>query len=164
MSLDAAIALPAYTSPSQSGAMSPQLASEPPLLVVQKVINALQRELENEYPRILDMNSCSHEFMEILDRLEEKATKELLRAGFKKIEVPASREHVDLPIGFYVFQGQVLVEIGIKGLNKCGRIRDLTKGETPRVYARIYMGGQAAYIIEAETKKEKQKEATTYLM
>ncbi|BEP16755.1 hypothetical protein PYJP_01070 [Pyrofollis japonicus] len=156
--------MPAYTSPSQGGATGPQLASEPPLLVVQRVINALQKELENEYPRILEMNSCSHEFMEILDRLEEKASKELLRAGFKKIEVPASRERVDLPIGFYAFQGQMLVEIGIKGLNKCGRVRELTNGEVPRVYARIYMGGQAAYIIEAETKKEKQKEPATYLM
>lgn len=159
----AAITMPAYTTRPTGQEAAPQLGAPAPLLVVHQVINELQEMLRKEYPRVLELNSCSHEFMEILDRLEEEATRKLGEAGFKKIELPSSRERTDLPIGFYLFQGQVLVEIGVKGLNKCGKIGDLTRGGTPRIYARVYIGGQAAYVLEAEEKEKKRIEAGYFI-
>ncbi len=153
--------MPAYTTRAPEAA---QLGVPAPLLIVQKVINELQRSIERECPRILELNSCSHEFMEILDRLEEKATKELVAAGFKKVELPSSRERRDIPIGFYMFQGQMLVEIGVKELNKCGKIGELTRGKPPRIYARVYLGGQAAYVLEAESPREKSREDARYFI
>lgn len=155
--------MPAYTTRTSPGQEATQLGVPAPLLVVQKVINELQESIEKEYPRILELNSCSHEFMEVLDKLEEKATKELAAAGFKKIEVPGSRERRDLPIGFYVFQGQVLVEIGVKELNKCGKIGELTRSEPPRIYARVYLGGQAAYVLEAESSRRGKEEMRYFI-
>ncbi len=155
--------MPAYTTRTSPGQEAAQLGVPAPLPVVQKVINELQESIEKEYPRILELNSCSHEFMEILDKLEEKATKELAAAGFKKVELPSSRERRDLPIGFYMFQGQILVEIGVKELNKCGKIGELTGGEPPRIYARVYLGGQAAYVLEAESPR-KRREETRYFI
>ncbi|WP_168371345.1 hypothetical protein [Pyrodictium occultum] len=131
------------------------------MAAVRHVVRRLQRLVNQEYPRLADAGTCGHEFLGFVDALEREADREMASRGFEKLPSPAARERRDLVLGWYRGDGFV-VELGLQGLNRCGVLRELTGGEPPHVYARFYIGGQAAFVIEAGKEEELAK--TTYII
>ena len=129
------------------------VSSAGPVAAVQHVLKRLQWMIDHEYARLAGLNTCSHEFLEFVDRLEKEADREMLYRGFEKLPAPAVRGRTDLVLGWYRGEGFV-VELGLRGLNRCGVLEELTGSEPPRIYARFYIGGQAAFILEAQEEKD----------
>lgn len=120
--------------------------------VLRHALDALQERVELDYGRLRGRGTCSREFMEWLEELERLADRELVYRGFEKLEgfPPARRGEAsgDLPVAYYRV-GDAVVEIGLSRLNRCGVLEALTGGEPPRVYARVYLAGRAAFVLEA---------------
>ncbi|NOZ88363.1 MAG: hypothetical protein GXO15_00370 [Crenarchaeota archaeon] len=137
------------------GAQAGRGGQEPqgPVAVLRHALSRLQERLHSLWPRIRGMGTCSREFLEVLDELEELADRELVYRGFDKVPAaPVSRrgeQNVDLVVALYRV-GDIIVEVGLKGLNRCGIVEALTGGEPPRVYARLHLGGGAVVVLEAE--------------
>jgi len=138
-----------------------------PVAALRHVLRVLQERVDREYERLRRAGTCGEEFMRFLDELEELAKKEMSYRGFEplgdRVYVPR-REQGDLVLGYFRY-GPAVVEIGLRGLNRCSVLEELTGGEPPRVYARIYTGGGASMVIEAgEERSRQQWQRTGYIM
>ena len=124
--------------------------------MLRHALSALQERMVQLWPRVRGLGTCGREFLRVLDELEELADRELVYRGFDKAPaIPVRRGEDasrDLVISLYRV-GDVYIEIGLKGLNRCGVLEQLTGGEPPRIYARIYLSGGAVVVLEAEERR-----------
>ncbi|OWJ54928.1 hypothetical protein [Pyrodictium delaneyi] len=134
-----------------------------PVAAIQHVLRRLQLIVGHEYAKLARLNTCSHEFLDFVDKLEEAADREMQYRGFEKLPAPAARGRVDLVLGWYQGEG-FIVELGLRGLNRCGVLEELAGSEPPRVYARFYIGGRVAFILEASEEKDTTLAETGYIM
>lgn len=138
-----------------------------PVAALRAALDNLQAFIEERWPRIRSMGSCSQDFMRFLEELEELADRELVFRGFEKIPENVVRRRAgeeasrDLAVAFYRLDS-VVIEVGLKGLNRCGIVEALTGGEPPRVYARVYVSGRAAFVLEAGERRRSTGAASTY--
>jgi len=151
----------------QRGHQVPSAASSGPVAALRQVLRVLQEEVEAAFERLRGVSTCGPEFMRWLDGLEEKARREMAYRGFEPLGdrvYVAQRSREDLVIGYFRY-GNVVIELGLRGLNRCGRLEEVSGGEPPRVYARIYMGGRASMVLEAdETYQQLPRERGMYIM
>jgi len=142
-------------------------AQSGPVAALRQVLRVLQEEAEAAYERLRGSSTCGPDFMRWLDVLEEKARREMAYRGFEPLGdrvYVAQRSREDLVIGYFRY-GNVVIELGLRGLNRCGRLEEVTGGEPPRVYARIYMGGRASMVLEAdEPYRQLPREKGLYIM
>ncbi|RUM47395.1 MAG: hypothetical protein DSY37_02455 [Hyperthermus sp.] len=134
-----------------------------PFPVLHAVVSMLQEKVNGDYDALKTKSTCSREFISWLESLESMADKELLFRGFEKLAstVPR-RDHRDLALGYYRV-GEMIVEVGLEGLNKCGQLLRLTGGRPPRVYAKIYSGELEIAVIRAG-EEEVKEQASLYIM
>ena len=141
-----------------------------PKLSIQIVITKLQEHINKDYHSIRDLNTCSNKFITYIDILESKLSEFLEKYGFEKISSDIltsllrsskSSGEADLVIGAYSFH-DVIIEIGLRGLNRCKILKELTNDMPPRFYARIYIGYKQVDEIEPLETSYKEKEAETH--
>jgi len=142
-------------------------ASSGPVAAIKQVLRLLQEEAEAAYGRLSESSTCGADFMRWLDSLEDAARREMAYRGFEplgdRVFVP-QRSREDLVIGYFQY-GSVVIELGLRGLNRCGQLGDVAGGQPPRVYARIYMGGRASMVLEAdEPYQQLPRERGMYIM
>lgn len=151
--------------PSRQPSVSPSAPSGP-IAALKLVLRELQEEVEAAYERLRGLGTCGPEFMRWLDEIEEKARKEMSYRGFEplgdRVYVP-QRSREDLVIGYFRYDG-VVIELGLRGMNRCGRLEEVSGGRPPRVYARLYIGGRASMVLEADEKPETLSRRTYYIM
>ncbi len=111
----------------------------------------------------MDVGTCSREFLSVVDELEKEVVRLGERYGLQRIDarLPVFRD--DLRIAVFIAEGAI-VEVGLKGLNRCGVLGELLGGEkTPIAYGRI-LGPGAKVLAEIQgERKEKRTETTYYL-
>jgi hypothetical protein len=130
------------------------------ITVLKRALDEIQRVINDKYATLRSLGTCSHEFVEWLEDLEKKADSELVYRGFEKLPelTPSRKETKDLSIAYYRVNS-IIVEIGLLGLNKCGILERLTEGKPPRVYARVYVGGTVALLLESSLEPRETREA-----
>jgi hypothetical protein len=137
-----------------------------PVAALKAVLRELQREVEEAYQRLRGEGTCGPEFMRWLDEIEEKARREMIYRGFEplgdRVYVP-QRSREDLVLGYFRYDS-VVIEIGLRGMNRCGRLEEVSGGEPPRVYARIYIGGRASMVLEAGEEAQRAPRSTYYII
>jgi hypothetical protein len=126
-----------------------------PIPVLRQALATAQKLINKEFPSLRGSSTCSREFLDLIGRIEEAVSKELLKYGFKRVPEPAARERKDLIIGYYVFH-EIVVEFGVRDLNKCAVLEELTGGKPPRVYAKILVGGQTFMVLEGFEEEGKE--------
>ncbi len=144
-----------------------------PKLSIQIIITKLQEHINKEYQSIRDLNTCSNKFITYIDILESKLTEFLEKYGFEKIDTSIitsltrsskSSSEADLVIGVYSFH-DLVIEIGLRSLNRCRTLKELTNDTPPRFYARIYIGyKQVDEIDPLDTSYREEKAETHYIM
>ncbi len=129
--------------------------------IVKPVIDQLQHMLEERLAKLSpETSSCSHTFLSIIDELEQFSDEKLLPLGWKRVNVATRSE--DLVIAAYLVETAVL-EIGIKGFNKCAPIGELARTHGVRVYARLHSPGAGVLgEVYAESRAE-EKGRTIYI-
>ena len=122
------------------------------IAALKRVLDTLQADVSREFPRLRREGTCGRKFLEFVDNLEKHAAREMANYGFQKLNVrePPSRE--DIVLGLFVVDN-IVIELGLKGINRCGILEELTSGKPPRVYARVYMEGRVAFILEASAEE-----------
>jgi len=137
----------------------PRLYDSGPMAALRHVLRELQEEARRGFETLRRSGTCGREFMEWLEALEEKARREMMYRGFEPLPEPRvpvrGRRKEDLVLGYFRYGGYV-IEIGLRGLNRCGVLEEVSGGEPPRVYAKIYTAGGAAITLEAEEDAEKR--------
>jgi hypothetical protein len=129
---------------------------------LRRVLNILQEMVDRRFEELRRVGTCSREFLEFIDKLEERAVSEMIAYGFRRVNIP-SPSKADIVLALFSLDN-LLVEVGLKDLNKCGVLEEITGGKPPRVYARLYIGGKAALVLEAEEGRRKEREETRYIM
>ncbi len=142
---------------------STQIGSEL-ITVLKRALDEIQRIINDRYITLRGLGTCSHEFVEWLEDLEKKADSELVYRGFEKLPelMSSKKETKDLSIAYYKINS-IIVEIGLLGLNKCGILEKLTEGRPPRVYARVYVGGTVALLLESSLEP-RETEGAHYII
>ncbi len=124
---------------------------------IRRVLNIVQGIVNENFDRMRRIGTCSREFLSFIDTLESRVEREMTAYGFQK--APASiRQKNDIVLGTFIADNLV-VEIGLKSINRCGVLEEVSGGRPPRVYARLYIGGRVAAILEAEESVERESEA-----
>jgi hypothetical protein len=129
---------------------------------VKRVLNVVQGIVNERFESLRRIGTCSREFLSFLDTLEERVLREMTAVGFQKLSVSPDRRS-DIVLGVFTADN-LLVEIGLKDVNRCGILEEVAGGKPPRVYARLYIGGRVAAILEAEEAPATRRVETGYIM
>jgi hypothetical protein len=129
---------------------------------LRRVLNTLQGIVDEKFEIYRKTGTCSREFIAFIDSLEDRASKEMIAIGFQKLQVIPERKS-DIVLGVFA-ANNLLVEIGLKDINRCGILEEITGGRPPRVYARLYIGGKVAAILEAEETRGIREAETGYII
>ena len=127
--------------------------------ILRVLVNELQRAA-NRYIATLPptTSTCSHEFIVALDRVEARLSSIAEKYGLQRIEPHSLRRRGsdDLAIAFYLAE-TTIIEVGLRGLNKCGPLVEVSNGKIV-AYGRILGPGAS---IMAEIESEEKEEAET---
>jgi hypothetical protein len=89
--------------------------------------DVLEKRLESLGPSV---STCSHAFLQVVDELERIAVESLeKKLRWRRVELPPRRgegEADDLVVAAFLVENLV-VEIGIKGFNRCAPVGDLLR-------------------------------------
>ncbi len=130
--------------------------------VLRALVERLQSLAEKKIAVLgAETSTCSREFVVVIDELDREITSLGERYGLKRVDVrlPVSRD--DLRVALFIAEGGI-VEIGLRGLNRCGMLGDLLGGELkPKAYGRV-LGPGAKVVVEIEAEEKKQSPPATY--
>ncbi|ABM80351.1 hypothetical protein [Hyperthermus butylicus] len=120
---------------------------------LKRILNSLQAIVSREFSRLRRAGTCSRDFLDFIDSLEERAAKEMANYGLQKLSIRGPPPKEDIVLGWFAIDN-IVIELGLRGINKCGVLEELTAGKPPRVYARVYAEGRVAFILEASLEEE----------
>ncbi len=129
-------------------------------------MDELQRRLDEKLRSVSPLTStCSTEFLSVLDELERTASEVFeKRFNWRRVDLPSRRGSDDLVIATYL-AGNLLVEIGIRGFNRCAPVGELVRSTGgARVYARLHAPGVGVVgVVEADSEA-KGRERLGYII